>query len=101
MDILLKFKPGFTARDVGVLSRRTGLTNWNVTLNPRNYETVQINSVNNKTKISAWKNERCNRIHGNEGFFVSPRAIWRREEFFTFLPFFCYAFPLEFVEEVS
>lgn len=101
MDIMLKFKPTFTSDLIGILTRRTGVNNWNVTFNPGGYEVLKLNSVNNKSSTNAWKSEKCNEIRGNEGFFINPEKIWRKEEFFTFLTFFCYAFPLEFVEKVS
>lgn len=101
IDIALKFKKNFTPEMVGVLSRRTGVQDWNVTFDPSEFDPLKVNSVGKKFKMDAWKSENCNKIHGSDGFYVNAEEVWNKKDLFAFLPFLCLTFQSTFVGEVK
>jgi hypothetical protein len=101
IDLALKFKKNFTPDLVGVLTRRMGVKDWNVTMNPKEFDAIKINSVDKLEKLDVWKSEKCNKIQGSDGFFVDAEKVWKKENLHAFLPFLCLTFESEFVGEVK
>lgn len=101
MSLISKIKWDFKPEDVGVLAPRRGVSKTRVTVNSgtKNVKEVgKVLAVSNKKEV--WKTEKCNRIQGSDGVIYGPESVKRHQDVTVYLPEFCRALPLSFVQKV-
>lgn len=101
MNLISKIKWDFTPEDVGLLAPRRGVSKQSVTVNSgtRNVNDVgKVLAVEGKKNI--WKGDKCNNVDGSDGVIYGPSRVRNHQDVTVYLPEFCRALPLKFVEKV-